>query len=161
MLKFSFNYRYLCSSGGSRPGVWGGSQIGGLQKGIHLLEYQRLSAKIVGYHTSGYFCWSNYAILRRITTVWKRFVSFIQKTFETGPKEWVSFFTSCTYLVYLKMYLKDINACCAQVFATVLDIYSEISEEQCLKRIPDVVRSRTVIPIRLGNDNWCPTIGLK
>jgi len=51
------------------------------------------------------------------------------------------------------MYLKDINACCAQVFATVLDIYSEISEEQCLKRIPDVVRSRTVIPIRLGNDN--------
>jgi len=30
--------------------------------------------------------------------------------------------------------------CCAQAFATVLAIPSEISEEQCLKRIPDVVR---------------------
>jgi len=29
----------------------GGSQIGGSQKGLHLLKYQRLSATIVGYHT--------------------------------------------------------------------------------------------------------------
>jgi len=77
MLKFSFNYRHLCRSGS----VWGGSQSWGRQKGIHLLEYQRLSAKIFGCHTevvtfcrpkSGYFCWSNYAIFRRIITVWKR-----------------------------------------------------------------------------------------
>jgi len=59
------------------------------------------------------------------------------------------------------MYLKGINACCAQAFATVLGIYSEISEEECLKRIPDVVRSRTAILVRLGSDNSCPTIGLK
>jgi len=47
-----------------------------------------------------------------------------------------------------------------QAFATVLVIRSEISEEQCLKRIPDLVRSRTVL-LRLGRDNSCPTIGLK
>ena len=38
------------------------------------------------------------------------------------------------------MYLKSIKACCAQAFGTVLAICSEISEEQCLKRIPDLVR---------------------
>jgi len=58
------------------------------------------------------------------------------------------------------MYLKDIKACCAQAFATVLAIPSEIGEEQCLKRIPDLVRIRTVI-LRLGSDNSCPTIGFK
>jgi len=34
------------------------------------------------------------------------------------------------------MYSKGIKACCAQAFAAVLVIRSEISEEQCLKRIP-------------------------
>ena len=58
------------------------------------------------------------------------------------------------------MYLKGIKACCAQAFATVLAIPSGISEEQCLKRIPDLVRNRTVL-LRLGHDNSCPTIGLK
>ena len=43
------------------------------------------------------------------------------------------------------MYLKRIKACCAQAFATVLVIRSEISEEQCLKRIRDLVKSRTVL----------------
>jgi len=51
---------------------------------------------------SGYFCWSNYAIFQGITTVWKRFISLIQKTFEMGPKQWASFFTSYTDLVYLQ-----------------------------------------------------------
>jgi len=37
---------------------------------------------------------------------------------------------------------------------------SEISEEQCLKRIPDLVRNRTVL-LRLGSDNSCPTVGLR
>jgi len=37
------------------------------------------------------------------------------------------------------MYLKGIKACCPQAFATVLAIPSEISEERCLKRIPDRV----------------------
>jgi len=57
------------------------------------------------------------------------------------------------------MYLKGIKACCAQAFATVLAIHSEIIEEQCLKRIPDLVRGRTVL-LRLGSDNSDPTIGL-
>ena len=51
------------------------------------------------------------------------------------------------------------KACCAQAFATVLAISSEISEEQCLERIPELVRNRTVL-LRLGNYNSCPTIGL-
>jgi len=53
------------------------------------------------------------------------------------------------------MYLEGIKACCAQTFATVLAIPSEIIEEQCLKRIPDLVRSRTVL-LRLESDNSCP-----
>ena len=58
-----------------------------------------------------------------------------------------------------KMYLNGIKACCALAFAILLAIRSEIREEQCLKRIPDLVRSRTVL-LRLGIDNLCPTIGL-
>jgi len=34
------------------------------------------------------------------------------------------------------MYLKSIKACCALAFVTILAIHSEISEEQCLNRIP-------------------------
>jgi len=77
------------------------------------------------------------------------------------PKQSPSFFTSYTYSIsYIyKMYFKDIKACCALAFATALAIRSGISEEQCLKRIPDLVRSRTVL-LRLGSDNSCPTIGL-
>jgi len=56
------------------------------------------------------------------------------------------------------MYLKGIKACCALAFATVLAIRSDISEEQCLKHIPNLVRSRTVL--NLGSDNSCPTIVL-
>jgi len=58
------------------------------------------------------------------------------------------------------MYLKGRKACCALAFATVLAIPSEISEEQCLQRIPDLVRNRMVL-LRLGSDNSCLTIGLK
>ena len=93
----------------------GGSKIGGRQKCLHLLKYQRLSATIVVCHTkevifcrskSGYFCWLNYATFQGITTVWKRFTPLIQKTFETGPKQWASFFTSYTDLVYLQNVFK-------------------------------------------------------
>ena len=143
------------SSGGSRAGVWGGSQIGGRQKCLHLLKYQRLSATIVVCYAkevifcrskNSYFCWSNYAIFQGITTVWKRFISLIQKTFETGPKQWASFFASYTDLSHIcKMYLKGPEACYAQAFATVSAIPSEINKEQCLKRIPDLVRNRTVL----------------
>jgi len=154
-------------SGGSRPGVWGGSQIGGRRKCLHLFKHQSLSAKIVGCHTkvvkfcrpkSGYCCWSNYAIFQGIGTVWMSFISLIQKRFETDPKQWASFFTSYTDLLYLQMYLKSLEACCTQAFATVLAIPSKISEEQCVKRIPDLVISRTVL-LRLGSNNSCPTIG--
>ena len=58
------------------------------------------------------------------------------------------------------MYLKGIKACCAQAFASVLAIPSEISEKPRLKRIPDLVRNRMAI-LRLGSDNSCPTKGLK
>jgi len=58
------------------------------------------------------------------------------------------------------MYLKGIKACCAQAFATVLVIRSEVSKEQCVKRISDLLRSTTVL-LRLRSDNSCPTIGLK
>jgi len=56
----------------------GCSQIGGRQEDLHLLQYQSLSATIVGCNTkvvtfcrpkSGYFCWSNYAIFQSKTTV--------------------------------------------------------------------------------------------
>jgi len=53
------------------------------------------------------------------------------------------------------MYLKGIKACCVLVFATVLAIHSEITEVQCLKRNPELVRSRTVL-LRLGRDNSSP-----
>jgi len=43
---------------------------------------------------------------------------------------------------------------------TVLAIRSQISEEQCLKRIPDLVRSKTII-LRLGSDNSSLTIGVQ
>jgi len=39
-------------------------------------------------------------------------------------------------------------------------VFLEISKEQCLQRIPDLVRNRTVL-LRLGSDNSYPTIGLK
>jgi len=54
------------------------------------------------------------------------------------------------------MYLKGVKACCAQAFATGLANLSDISQEQCLKRIPDLVRNKTVL--RLASDNSCPTI---
>jgi len=88
-----------------------GSQIGGRQEGLHLLKYQSLSATIVGCNTkmvtfcrpkSGSFCWSNYAVFQGKKTVWKRFISLIQKRFGTGPKQWASFFTSYTDLIYLQ-----------------------------------------------------------
>ena len=88
-------------SGGSRPGVWGGSQIGGRQNCLHLLSYQRLSATkevIFCRSKSGYFCWSNYAIFQGITTIWKRFVSLIQKTFEPGSQA-----TQISYIYKIKI----------------------------------------------------------
>ena len=89
--------------------AFGGEAIGRRQKCLHLLKYQRLSAtKEVIFCTSesGYFCWSNYAIFQGIATLWKRFISLIQKTFERGPKQWVSFFTSYTDLLYLQNVFK-------------------------------------------------------
>ena len=90
-------------------------KLGGRQKGIHLVKYQRLSATIIVCHTkevifcrskSGYFCWSNYAIFQGRTIVLKLFISLIQKPFETGPKQWASFCTSYTDLVYLQNVFK-------------------------------------------------------
>jgi len=50
----------------------GGSQMWELQKCLHLLKYQRLSATkevIFCRSKSGYFCWSNYAIFHGIAAV--------------------------------------------------------------------------------------------
>jgi len=74
------------------------------------------------------------------------------------PEQWPSFFTSYTYLVYLQ--IVRFKTCCALAFGTVLAIRRETSEEQCLKRITDLVISRMVL-LRLGSDNSCPTLGLK
>jgi len=73
----------------------------------------------------------------------------------SGPQ-----FSQATHITYIyKLYVKGIKACCALalLFATVLAVRSEISKEHCLKRIPDLVRSRTVL-LRLGSDNSYPTI---
>ena len=158
-------------SGGSKPDVWGGSQIGGRQEGFTCLNTKVCLRQSLGVTQKWLpFVGQKVAILVgrtmrifREKPVRKRFISSSQKRFETGPKQWSSFFTSYTDLVYLhstKCILKGIKACCAQAFATVLVIRSKISEEQCLKRISDLVRSRTVL-LRLGSDNSCPTIGLK
>jgi len=74
------------------------------------------------------------------------------------PKQWPSFFTSYTYLVYPQ--IVRFKTCCTLAFGTVLSIRRETSEEQCLKRIPDLVRSKMVL-LRLGSDNSCPRLGLK
>ena len=58
------------------------------------------------------------------------------------------------------MYLKIMKACCAQAFAAILVIRSEISEEQCLKRFPELVTNRTFF-LYFRSDNSCPTIGFK
>jgi len=69
-------------------------------------------------------------------------------------------FSQATQISYIyTMYLKGVKACCAQAFATGLANLSDISQEQCLKRIPDLVRNKTVL--RLASDNSCPTIWLK
>jgi len=71
------------------------------------------------------------------------------------PKQWPSFCTSYTYLVHLQ--IVRFKTCCTLAFGTVLAICRETSEEQCLKRIPGVVRSRMVL-LRLGSDNSCPRL---
>jgi len=104
-------YRAYSTAVANPDQAFGGSQIGGCHKGLHLPKYQSLCATIDGCHTkvvtfsrpkSSYICWSYHAIFQGITTVWKPFVSLIQKTFETGPKPWASFDTSYTDLVYLQ-----------------------------------------------------------
>jgi len=74
-----------------------------------------------------------------------------------GPKPWASFFTSDTCLVYLQNAFKRYETCCALAFATALANRGEISEEQFLKYIPDLVRSRTVL-LRRGSYSSCLTI---
>jgi len=71
------------------------------------------------------------------------------------PKQWPSFFTSYTYLVYLQ--IVRFKTCCTLAFGTFLSIRRETSEEQCLKRIPDLVRSKMVL-LWLGSDNSCPRL---
>ena len=97
----SLTNQWRQSSGGSRPGVLGDSQMGSHQT-YHLLTqgslWQSLDitqkwSTFVG-QESGYFCWSNYSIFQRLTTVWKRIILLIKKTFEADSKRWASFFTS-------------------------------------------------------------------
>ena len=97
--------------------AFGGEVKLGGAKMSSLALYQRLSARIVVRHTkevifcrskSGCFCWSNYAIYSRNNHSLKAlYISLIQKTFETGPKQWASFFTSYTDLVYSKNVFKS------------------------------------------------------
>ena len=146
----------------------GGSEIGGHQEGFTCLNTKVCLPQSLGVTQKWLpFVGQKVAIFVgrtmrffREKAVWKGLISLIQKRFETGPKQWASFFTSYKISYIYKMYVKGIKACCALAFATVLVIRSEISAEQCMKRISDLVRSRTVL-LRLGSDNSCPTIGLK
>jgi len=98
-------YQWLIQTKG-----FGGSQIGGRQKGLHLRK--RLSATIVGSRTKVVtFCRPKMAIfVGRTMRFFKKKTQFesalIQKTFGTGPKQWVSFFTSYTDLAYLQNVLE-------------------------------------------------------
>ena len=92
----------------------------------------------------GAIFFSNYAIFQEITSL-KALYIINSEMFETGLKQWPHF-SQATHNSYIyKIYFKGIKACCALVFAAVLAIPSEISGKQCLKRIPDLVRSRTVL----------------
>ena len=96
-------------SGGSRPGVWGAPKC------LHMLNtkgYLRQSLCVTQKRLS--FVGQKVAILlvelcyfQGIITVSKRFISLIQKTFETGPRQWASFFTSYTDIVYLQNVFKS------------------------------------------------------
>ena len=119
--KFSFlpNGNFIPSlfgSVGSRPGVWGEHSNRERQKVFICINTKGCLRQSLGVtqmwlpfvgQKSGYLCCSNYAIFQGITTVWKRFVSLIQKMFEMGPKQWVSFFTSYAFLVYLQNVFKS------------------------------------------------------
>jgi len=148
--------------------VWGGSQIGGRQKCLHLLKHQRLSATIVVCQTkeiifcrskSCYFCWSNYVLFQGITSLKVLYINNSENVWNGSQTVGLVFHKLHRSRISTKMYLNGVKACFAQAFATVLAVHSEISEEQRLKRIPELVRNRTVL-IRLGSDNSCPTIGL-
>jgi len=109
---------------------------------------------------SGYFCWSNYAIFQGKphfeSALYHQFRKGLKRAPNSGPR-----FSQGTQISYINLlYLKGTKACCTQAFDTVLAILSEINEEQCLKRIADLVGSRTVL-LRLASDNSCPTIRLK
>jgi len=91
------------SSGRSRPGVWGGSQFGGAKNVFTCLNTKgclwqscvtRKRLSFVGQEVNIFV--GRTMLFQGITTVWKRFISLIQETFETGPKQWASFFTSYT-----------------------------------------------------------------
>ena len=103
-LKMTY-YQWLIQTKG-----FGGSQIGGRQNGLHLGK--RLSATIVGCRTKVVtFCRPKMAIfVGRTMRFFKKKTQFesalIQKTFGTGPKQWVSFFTSYTDLAYLQNVLE-------------------------------------------------------
>jgi len=79
---------------------------------------------------SGYFCWSNYAIFQGKpqfeSASYHQFRKGLKRAPNSGPR-----FSQATQISYIyKMYLKGLKACCAQGFATVLAIRSEISVEQ-------------------------------
>ena len=75
--------------------------------------------------------------------------------------EWASFFTSYTYLVSLQNVFERFKSMLRASVCHSFSYPSEISEEQCLKRIPDMVRSRPrTFFLRLESDNSSPTTGL-
>ena len=99
---FSFCKSIPHISGGSRLSVWGGQWNRGAKKVFTYLNTKGLRQSLgiaqkwlpfVG-QTVVIFLGRTIAIFQGITTVWKRFKSLIQKTFETGLKQWASFFTS-------------------------------------------------------------------
>jgi len=88
-------FKYVRTSGGSRPGVWAGNQIRGRQKVFTFSNTPASLGQSLGIaqkwlpflgQENGNFYWSNYAIFQGITTLQNRLLSLSHKTFEACAK---------------------------------------------------------------------------
>jgi len=103
-------HQTVADSGGSRPGVWGEVKFGGAKNVFTCLNTKgclRQSLCVTQKRLS--FVGQKMAVFVGRTMLFFREqpqfesgLSLLQKTFETGPKQWASFFTSYADLVYLQ-----------------------------------------------------------
>jgi len=104
-------------SAGSRPGIWGGrSQIGGAKKVFTCLNTKCCLRQSLGITQKWLLLYVKKWLFllvelcdffgnnHRFKALYS--ISLIQKLFETDPKQWASFLTSYTYIVYLQTLFK-------------------------------------------------------